>query len=243
MNAYQTTRAMPQPPRRRRRGRTVIIILVVIVVLLVVLDFAARLVAESVAASEIKKQGFPKKPSVSIGGFPFLTQVASRDISSVTVSSTNVPAGPIKISSIDAHLHGVHINSSFNGATVDTLDGTAKITFGALSKSLSKQAGVGGLLGAAGLHLTSVSNNEVKASINVVVTSGSAVFKVTQAPGDKLDIRMVSSHGLPTELLGSLRNITVPLSGLPLHLKLESVQVTPAGIVGTLGGQDLTFGG
>lgn len=243
MNAYQTTRAMPRPPRRRRRGLTAIIILVVIIILLVVLDFAARIFAESKTASEIQDQGFPKKPSVSIGGFPFLTQVAARDISSVTITSNNVPVGPLSISTVDAHLHGVHINSSFNGATVDSLDGTAKITFGALSRSLSKQAGVGGLLGAAGLHLTGVGNDEVKASINVVVTSGSATWKVSRAPGNKLDIRMVSSSGLPSELLGSLRDITVPLSGLPLHLKLESVQVTPAGLVGTLGGRNLTFGG
>ena len=34
-------------------------------------------------ASEIQQQGFPKKPDVTINGFPFLTQVISRDFKNI----------------------------------------------------------------------------------------------------------------------------------------------------------------
>ncbi len=79
--------------------------------------------------------------------------------------------------------------------------------------------------------------------MDLLVTSGSATWKITKLSGDRLGIHLVSSNGLPSELLSSVQNITVPLSGLPLHLHLDSVSVTGAGIVGTLSGQDVTFGG
>ncbi len=143
MSAYQSAPS----PRRRRRGRTILIIVIALIVILVGLDFGARAIAESKVASEIQSQGFPKKPDVSIKGFPFLTQVASRDMKSVEISSTDVPVGPVTIHSIDAVMNGVHITSGFNGATVDNLTGTATITFGELSNSLANQVGPLGSLG------------------------------------------------------------------------------------------------
>ncbi|HEY7147021.1 MAG TPA: DUF2993 domain-containing protein [Streptosporangiaceae bacterium] len=217
--------------------------MIALIAVLVALDFGARAFAESKVASEIQDQGFPKKPDVSINGFPFLTQVASRDMKSIDISSTDVPVGPVTIHLINAKLDGVHINSSFNGATVDTLTGTAQITFGDLSNSLENEVGPLGSLGGAGLTLKPAGPDEVKASLDLLVTSGSATWKVAKLGGDKINIRLVSSNGLPSELLDSVKNITVPLTGLPLHLKIESVSVTPAGIVGVLGGQDVTFGG
>jgi hypothetical protein len=221
----------------------VLIIVIALIVVLVGLDFGARAFAESEVSSQIKSQGFPKKPDVSINGFPFLTQVVSRDMKSIEISSTDVPAGPVTIHSIDAVLHGVHINSSFNGATVDTLTGTATITFGELSNSLANQVGPLGSLGGAGLSLKAAGPDEVKATLDLLVTSGSATWKVTRLSGNKLGIHLVSSNGLPSELLSSVQDITVPLSGLPLHLQIDRVNVTGDGIVGTLSGKNVTFGG
>ncbi len=79
-------------PRSRRLLLTVIIVVVALAALLVALDFGARAFAEAKVASEIQQQGFPKKPNVSIKGFPFLTQVISRDFSDVQISA--VQPGP-----------------------------------------------------------------------------------------------------------------------------------------------------
>jgi hypothetical protein len=240
VSGYQ---AAGQTRRPRRRLRTVLIIVIALIVVLVALDFGARAFAESKVSSEIQSQGFPKKPDVSIKGFPFLTQVISRDMKSIEISSTDVPAGPVTIHSIDAVMNGVHINSGFNGATVDTLHGTATITFGELSNSLANQVGPLGSLGGAGLTLKAAGPDEVTATLDLLVTSGSATWKVTREAGNKLGIHLVSSNGLPSELLNSVQDITVPLSGLPLHLQIDSVSVTSNGIVGTLSSQKVTFGG
>jgi hypothetical protein len=241
VTGYEGIGGVGSTRRTRRRGRTITIIVASVIALLVALDFGTRAFAESEVASQIKSQGFPTKPSVSIQGFPFLTQVATRDMKTIDISATDVPVGPVTIHSINAVLNGVHINSSFNGATVDTVTGTAVITFGELSNSLASQVGPLGSLGGPGLSLKPAGPNEVKATLDLLVTSGSATWKISRLAGDKLSVQLVSSNGLPSDLLDSVKNITVPLSGLPLHLKLESVSVTANGIVGTLGAQNVTF--
>jgi hypothetical protein len=243
MSGYQATRTYRRPPRSRRRLTTFLIILVVLVGLLVAADFGAKAIAENEVASQIQKQGVSQKPSVSIAGFPFLTQVISRDISSMQISWVDLPEGPVTFKSINAVLNGVHLNSSFNGATVSQLTGTALITFGALSNAVSSQVGALGALGGAGLTLTDAGPNEIKASLDLVITSASATWRVTRLSGNRLNIQLVASNGLPSQLLDSVRNITIPLSGIPLHLQIQSVSITPNGVVGTLTGQNVTFGG
>src|SRR5579862_9801966 len=89
--------------RRRRRGLGWLITLVVIIVLLVAADFIARAVAENVAASQFQKQGkLTNKPDVTIEGFPFLTQVASKNFSDVKVKAANEKEGKVTITSINA---------------------------------------------------------------------------------------------------------------------------------------------
>jgi hypothetical protein len=231
-------------PRPRRRLRTSLITLIVLVVVLVVADFAAKAFAESQVANQIQKQaGTSKKPSVSIQGFPFLTQVITRDVHAMNISWTDLNEGPVTFKTINAVLNGVHINSSFNGATVSQLTGTANISFGELSSALASQVGPLGSLGGAGLTLSAAGPNEVKASLDLVIASGSATWRISRLSGNRLSAQLVASNGLPSGLLGSVQDITVPLSGLPLHLQIQNVSVTPNGVVGTLTGQNVTFGG
>ncbi len=230
--------------RRRRPLRTFVIVVIVLAGLLVAADFGAKAIAQDKVASEIQSQGFPKKPDVSIKGFPFLTQVASRNFRQVDLSSADIPEGPVTFKSITAVLTGVRPNSSFNGATVQQLTGSAFITFPELASALTSQAGaLGSALGGAGLTLTAVNGNEVRANVNLVVLSGSATWRITETGGNKIVARLVSISGLLSSLQGSVGNITVPIPALPLHLTIQSLSVTPDGIVGRLSGRNLSFGG
>jgi len=83
----------------------------------------------------------------------------------------------------------------------------------------------------------------VKASLDLLITSGSATWRVSRLSGNRLNIQLVASNGLPSQLTDAVRDITVPLSGIPLNLQVQSVSITPEGIVGTLTGQNVTFGG
>jgi hypothetical protein len=228
--------------RRRHPLRIVIIVVIVLIALLVAADFAARAFAENKAASEIQQQGFPKKPNVDIEGFPFLTQVASKDFKDIQISSSNVTEGPLDIASIDATLKNVHINGAFSGGTIDSLNGTATITFTALSNAMTSQAGPLGQLANSALTLSAAGPDEVKATLNVLVLSGTAVWRVTRTGDNAINIQLISTGGLPSSLLSPIKNITLQLPKLPLGLKIQSISVNSSGLTGTLTGQDVSFG-
>jgi len=218
--------------------------LLVIVVLLVGLDFGARILAEREIATQISDQGFPSKPSVSIAGFPFLTQAIARNIHQVTISSANVPAGSLRITKITAVLSDVRIDSSYNGATVSQVHGTAFISFRALDNALLAQAGaLAGALVGSGLKLAPVGSHEVRASLNLLIGTASATWRVGSLGGREIHVQLVSSSGLPSSLLDSVSNIDIPLSKLPIGLEVKSLTVTRAGVTGLLTGRNLTFGG
>lgn len=104
----------------RRRGRRWLITALVVVVLLVGADFAARAVAEQVAATQFQKQGhLSTKPDVTIEGFPFLTQVATKDISDVHIGISNLQEGPVNFSSISASASAIKLKSyAFNSLSL-----------------------------------------------------------------------------------------------------------------------------
>jgi hypothetical protein len=238
------TRSMRRPPRGGRRTRRYLLVVLIIIALLVALDFASRAVAENIMAAQIQKQGLPKKPDVSIGGFPFLTQVAAKNFQQVTISTTNLPEGPVTLTKVNVTANGIRLRSySSASGTISSLSGTALISFASLGNTLEQQVGpLGSLLGGAGLNLTAAGPSEVKATLNLVVTSGSATWRVTRLSSNQLHIGLVSSSGLPTSLLGSIQSVTVQIPKLPLGLTINSVSVTPSGVVGRVSGRDVSFG-
>jgi LmeA-like phospholipid-binding len=238
------TRSMRRPARGGRRVRRYLIVAVIIVALLVALDFAARVVAQNILATKIQQQGLSQKPDVTIGGFPFLTQVASKDFRQVTIVASNLAEGPVTITKVDATATGIRLNSySSASGTITGLTGTALISFASLGNTLAQEFGpLGSLLNGAGLKLTAAGPSEVRASLNLLVTSGSATWRVTELSGDRLHIVLVGSSGLPTSLLGSIQNLTVQIPKLPLGLTISSVSVTPGGVVGQVSGHDVPFG-
>ena len=249
MSGYQQPAGYQAPGGQvRRRGghglRNTIIALVVLLVVLVGIDRLAAFYVQGRIASQIQDQGFPSKPSVSIKGFPFLTQVISRHFQNVQISSKPVKEGPVVIQGINADLSNVRMNSGYSGGTVGHLSGAGVITFGSMSNALGSLVGgsLASLVGQAGLTLKPAGSDEVKASINLLVTSGSATWRITRVSGTKIKVHLVRSSGLPSGLLSSVRNIAVPIPKLPLGMKIQSVVVTAAGISIRVTGSHVAFG-
>jgi hypothetical protein len=231
--------------RRRRRGgclRTVIIGVVVLVVLLVAADFVAKAVAQNVAASQIQKDGFPKKPSVTFEGFPFLTQVAAHDFHQVRLSSADVPAGPVDITKVNAVASGVHLNGNFQSGTIDQVSGTVLISFGSLDSALTNALGpAGSVVASAGLKLSAAGPDQIKASLDLVVASGSATWRVTRPNPQELSVTLVGSSGIPASLLQPINNFSFTIPKLPFGLTIQNVSVTSAGIVGHISATHVPF--
>jgi hypothetical protein len=230
-------------PKKRNRGRNVAIWIAAVLVLLVGLDFGAKSYAESQAAVQIQKRGFPTKPNVSIAGFPFLTQVITRHFEQITISSSNLPAGPLTISSLRVTMDNVHLNSfSFNSGTAGPLHGTILISLGALGNALTGP--LGSFIGGGGLQVKSAGHNLIKGSLNVAggILSWSATWQVTTA-GNEIHLHLVRSSGLPGGLASAAQDITLPLNSLPAGLRLTGgLSSSSGGIVANVFANSISFG-
>ena len=180
----------PQPRyRRRRRRKWPLVTLIVIIIILVGGDRVACAIAENQMASQVKQQGFPVKPHVTIEGVPFLTQLAAKDFKTVQISASNVTVGVLEIQSLNATINGMHINSSFSGAKVDSINGTALVTFAALAQA-------GGI--PQGIQLTADGPNQVKATVNIAIVTATVVARVTRTSPTQFNVRVVQA-GVPTD--------------------------------------------
>ncbi len=226
------------PPRRRRRGRGLIALvstLVVLVVLAVVADFVAKAYAQNQIASQVQTAAkMTGKPSVTIEGFPFLTQVAAHDLKAIDISASNVAAGKFTITSITARATGVHPNSSFSGATIDQINGSALISFSSVENAL-------GLRGVATISADPADGpNAVKVSAGII---GDVTGKVELTGSNRLTLQLGSLSGLASLLNGAvpLQTQTITIPKLPAGLTVRSVTVTSQGIEATASAQHTTL--
>jgi hypothetical protein len=225
------------PPARvrRRRRRWPWITLLVIVLVLVGGDRAAKAYAEDRMASQVQSSlALSGKPNVTIQGFPFLTQAAARTFNTVDVNASNETAGPggqLKIASLTATLHGMHIHGT-NSATVDQFTASALVTFTAL-------ADAGGI--PQGITLAPAGPNQLKATVDILGFSSDATAKVTQVGDDKINVKITDFGGVPADVLGSLTDFTFSIPKLPAGVKIQSVSVTQQGLRVTATGQNTTL--
>jgi LmeA-like phospholipid-binding len=101
--------------------RGFLIALVVLVVLLVGIDFGARWVAEDRVATELQSQlKLDTEPDVAIHGFPFLTQAASGEYGSVTLTAEHIPYRQLQDITLTADLGDVTLPAQ------SLIDGTVR---------------------------------------------------------------------------------------------------------------------
>jgi hypothetical protein len=234
---YPAARGYQGPPARvrRRRRKWPLITLIVIILVLVVGDRVANAYAENQMASQFQSSlELSGKPHVTIQGFPFLTQLAARDLRTVDITASNETAGPggqLEIATLNATLHGMHING-LNSATIDQFNASALITFTALGK-------VGGI--PQGITLSADGPNQVKANVSLGPISDTAVARVTQSGAGQINVKIIDAGDIPLSLLGSLANFSFSIPKLPAGVSIQSVSVTQQGILITASGHNTTL--
>lgn len=226
-----------RPPRRvpGRRAGTSLLVLLLLAAAFVIGDRVAKAYAQGRIAQQIQTQAsLAARPAVSIEGFPFLTQVAARDLRKVDISASNVPAGRITISSVTATATGVHLNSGFNGATIDQIHGTALVTFASL-------------VSAAGAKGVTVRSDPAAGPNDIAISAGpqlSATGQVTQTGPSQVTIKVTQLGGLAglaPGAVGSLPGYVITIPTLPAGLKVDGVSVTGRGIEVQAAAQDTTL--
>ena len=220
-------------PRKRHRGlKITAIVVVVLLVLAVIVDRVAVKLAENEVADQIKSSGFPVKPSVTIRGFPFLTQVAGKNFRQIDISARHVREGALEIASVKAAMHGVHVNSSFNGATVDQTTGAALITF----TGLSNATGLGD-----GITLSNAGRGELKATLHLGPISTDALAQVTRSGPHQIEVKIVPAGDLPLSALSGHQEFTFSMPNLPAGMTIKNVSVTGQGVLISISGTHTTF--
>ena len=230
----------PKPRRRRRPVRRSVIaffILLVLAIVLVIANFVGRAVAENDMADQFTANGFPVKPSVNIEGFPFLTQVVQKDFKKVVISASNIPAGPVTISSLNATITGMHLNSSWNGATIDHLNATAFVSLSSLTGGISSELG-----DAASLTAVPDGVDKLKVTGTVLGVSASSEVEIRQSGPQQITIELPTTGGLVGTLIGSAPSFTINLpAGVPPSLRITGLTVNGQGLTLSAAATDATF--
>ena len=224
--------------------RKLLIVMIVLAGLLVVADRVAVVVADRQIASRVQSAyKLSSKPSVSVQGFPFLTQVASGDYHQIDVSIGSLSTDGVQVNGLTAELSGVraplsallgHGSSSITAAQVT---GSGTVPFSSVRSHLPH--GVQLSQDGEALRLSgTVSYLGVTVPVSADATlavdgSGIAVTPTRISAAS-------ASSALSSVIAGQFRFV-VPVTGLPLHLAVRSVSVVPGGVRVGASAADVAF--
>jgi hypothetical protein len=223
-------------------ARRLLIAAVVIVVLLIAADRIGNYVAERTAADTIEtSQHLSSRPQVDIGGFPFLTQLASGKFDQVTITAKDLPVGQdrqlLDVSRLKVVLHKVTVSRDFSRVQAATADATATVSYAELSRTLGVQVGFAG-------------NGRVKASTSVTVAGRTVSASVSARPqliNGALGFGATRINGVGavgqavTDALAKVFALDIPLQGLPFKVRVQALRVEASGVFLELTGRDLTY--
>ncbi|WP_055752141.1 DUF2993 domain-containing protein [Frankia sp. AvcI1] len=250
--------AAAKPPRRRRRGRLLAIVLVVLVVLFVVGDRVGVVIAKGQMRKQVEasvaenlKPGdpVPKVTSVSIGGFPFITQVLFGKFDDIGVGIDGIPTPGPKISSVKAHLKGVHVplgdalTDNVGQVPVDDVRATVGITYADLNAFLAKQAvkfQVKPVDGGKKVELSGTT--DALFGLGSTQIAGITTFEVNDNQLTLVPSGLSIAGGLNFSIPFQFKvPIPIPVSGLPFHLQIVKASTNATGLSLTATAKDVVL--
>jgi len=213
--------------------RKLLIGVVILAVLLVAADRISAAIAENQISDRLASAyGLADKPGVTITGFPFLTQVVTGKYQQIDVSANQVSADGAVLHDLKVQLTGVHATVGQvlgNGSSMVTADhaaGSAMVGFSTVDRRLpggfrahpdGKNLSVSGSLNIGGARIP----------VSATVALGVSGSGISVTP---VHVSVPGVATLPSSAYSSQLHVVVPLSTLPLHLRLTSVHVTPGGL-------------
>ena len=241
-----------RPARRPRRGlRVLLITMLVLLALLVALDrIAVRIVADQIATRAQSAENLAERPRVSLGGFPFLTQVASGRYRDIDIEVRGYEQDGARVDRVRADLSGLRLplSAALRGEVdripVDRVAAAVDLTFADVNSYLASEgstaqispAGEGGILITGTVDILGTSYD-----VSGVADIGVAPDAVTFTPreiGGGVDA-LLPPHLL--ELARSLLTVQVPVTGLPFNLELKSATVSADRLTFTAAGENVVL--
>jgi hypothetical protein len=249
--------ASPQPSVRRGGGdasrssatRTVVVLAVVGLLSLAIAvgvdRLAVGIVERQVAGRLQTSLGTAQPPTVEITGFPFLTQVVRRDFSSVHVVGDGLGAtngAATRIAQMDLLLHDVVATDRYRRLTAARVEGTAQLEYAALDTL----AGVPVRYAGDGRVELQAKTTFLRLPVEATVTGTPEVDVNSQTvslgnPGVTVGGIQIPSF-TARALLSSLVQ-PVPLTDIPLGLKVEKMTAGEQYLDVSLTGRDVVVSG
>jgi hypothetical protein len=218
-----------------RGGLKLIIGLAVLLGLLVGADRIAVGVAQDEAADRLVATGvISGRPTVSIDGFPFLTQAVAGRFDSVRLSGEGVTVSDgrekVPLRSFSMRLSGVEVGGDYRSATVHSGSGSGVVAYSDVAGLVS---------GTERIELSYAGPGKVKASVGgMALGQGDVHSKGNTITADGFQLAGLGAllNGTANGLLGP-RSFT--LTDLPGGLSLESVTPQQDGLKLTFQGSDV----
>lgn len=210
------------PVRRRRWPTRLAITLLVLVGLFVAADRITVSIAESQIAKRIQQsQNLASKPSVSIAGFPFLTQLIGMKLDKVSVDARGIVRNGVRVTDLHVDLNGVAPSDGFKQADVDHLSGTALFSWTDMESAAAAQ----------GLDVTLAQgpDNTVRVTGNVPgLGKATLQSKLSLSSGNRLQLTANKVESSALGLNGKVpRELDFPINvgTLPMQLTLQTANM------------------
>jgi LmeA-like phospholipid-binding len=179
--------------------RAILFWILFVVAFLLAADFGLRIVAQYLVARELQTAlALQERPKVSFGGWPFVAELASGEIATITVSATGaVTSDAFPTQSVDATMHDVKvsigdlISGSNQKLTAKTGGGTLVMTEDDVNAALASDLGVTVDLKNGKVLLTS---DQVKGSVTATarISKGKLILEGDQLPAVELPLPEVA---------------------------------------------------
>ncbi|MBO8191192.1 DUF2993 domain-containing protein [Streptomyces oryzae] len=237
-----------------RALRIGLVILVVLAGLFVAADRIAVNLAEDEVAKKLKGQlgsASSGDPSVSIGGFPFLTQIAAKDLDKVTVEVDGVTATAqgrqVRLSKVSMEAEDVKLADNYSSAVADRATGTVHLSYA----DLSNAADEGVRVSYGGKSTSGKDQVKVTASVALPLV-GRAVERsvystVSVSGGDTVRLHADSVPGSKVpgveKAIRKKIDFERQIDQLPEGLKLEKVVATKGGVDVSMAGTHVNLAG
>ncbi|MDX6224223.1 MAG: hypothetical protein QOE64_599 [Frankiales bacterium] len=207
--------------------RLLVLVLVLVGGLVVVDRLAVHSAQRQIAVGIRASQGLSSTPTVTISGFPFLTQVVNGRYSEVDISGVGLVRGRLRASRVDAELRGVDLalgdalRGRVGAVPVDSVTLTAALPWTTLQAVAPEPVGLSAAHGGVRV-VSSVSGRTLVFTADAMLQGGQIVL-------------------VPREVAG--RTVRLGAPDLPFGLRLTKVRVTNAGLVVSAAGRRVVVSG
>lgn len=256
---YPTQQETYRDRPRRRWGRRLLIIAIVLLVVLggllavadrVAADVAEKAIAEQVTREMAKQEVRSAPPEVSVGGFPFLTQVAAGKYESISILTRDLE-GPaqgrtVRVPELEVHARDVAaslrtIRSGQGDVVAKTVEGTATVTYGTVADFIEQEgltlAEEGGKLAVTAPLTVLGQRLTVRGTANLAVDEGKVSIRFADLTADGLP-DIPAARALVNAYAQQI-SVQVPLPALPYGLEVQEVRALPEGLAVTATARDV----